>query len=75
MVNNAGIEPEFAPIWSLDLDRWHQLHNVAGNGVFYGTRVAGTQMMKQEPHENGDRGWIVNTCSTYSFLAVPNGCE
>ena len=32
-------------------------------GVFLGCKYASAQMIQQEPHENGDRGWIINISS------------
>ncbi|KAF2010312.1 putative short chain type dehydrogenase [Aaosphaeria arxii CBS 175.79] len=63
MVNNAGIGIEGSdprPIWDYPEEYWDKTQAVNLRGVFLGTKYAALQMRKQEPHANGDRGWIVN---------------
>jgi NAD(P)-dependent dehydrogenase (short-subunit alcohol dehydrogenase family) len=40
-------------------------------GVFLGTKYAALQMKSQEPHENGDRGWIINVASVLGLGGTP----
>lgn len=35
-------------------------------GVFLGCKYASAQMRTQQPHQNGDRGWIVNIGSIFT---------
>ncbi len=74
MVNNAGIAMESSdplPIWEVPNDRWSKTLAVNGNGVFYGVRAAAKQMITQEPHPSGDRGWIINLASVLGMVASP----
>lgn len=66
MVNNAGIsfEPkQFKPIWEVDDEMWDTTMAVNAKGVMLGCKYAAMQMMKQDPHPGGDRGWIINLAS------------
>jgi len=70
MVNNAGITLEDkvqVPVWELPEDVWDQTHRINSRGVFLGTKYACAQMVKQDPHPCGDRGWIVNLASIYGL--------
>lgn len=40
----------------------------ARNGIKYAT----AQMLNQEPHSSGDRGWIINLCSIMGLVALTN---
>ena len=66
MVNNAGIAPvvDFLDVTEEMLSR---VLDVNLKGAFYGTQVAGRQMIKQ-----GDGGVIINMSSINSGLANPN---
>lgn len=73
MVNNAGvaIEAEFeTPVewWQIEDDVWDKTMSINAKGVFNGIKAAGEQMSKQDPHPNGDRGWIINTASIYGLV-------
>lgn len=74
MVNNAGIAPEAsapAPIWQTSLDIYHKTLRVNLDGVYYCTRAAAAQMVSQAPlTPDGDRGWILNTCSVYGLVGT-----
>lgn len=73
MVNNAGVAPEIQdprPIWETTDKTWNTTLSINGTGVFYGVRAAAAQMVKQEPHSSGDRGWIVNLSSIYGRISV-----
>lgn len=41
---------------------------INARGVFLGCKHASAQMIRQEPHVNGDRGWIVNTASIFGLV-------
>lgn len=66
MVNNAGVSFEGSdpqPIWTAKDRCWDRTLAVNATGCFYGCRAAAKQMITQEPHPNGDRGWIINVSS------------
>ncbi|KAK3714305.1 hypothetical protein LTR37_007891 [Vermiconidia calcicola] len=44
---------------------------VNSTGVFLGCKYASKQMLNQEPHSSGDRGWIINTASILGLVAAP----
>ncbi|GAB7341382.1 hypothetical protein MBLNU457_7638t1 [Dothideomycetes sp. NU457] len=70
-VNNAGIFLEAdnpQPIWTMPDDAWEETMRINARGVFLGCKHASAQMMRQEPHANGDRGWIVNTASIFGLV-------
>jgi NAD(P)-dependent dehydrogenase (short-subunit alcohol dehydrogenase family) len=71
MINNAGILAErakAAPIWDFDEDVFNLAIKVDLKGTMLGTKYASRQMIKQEPHRNGQRGWIVNLSSIYGLV-------
>ncbi|CAK1363007.1 unnamed protein product [Cercospora beticola] len=73
MVNNAGVSLEaknFRPVWEIETDIWQGTQDVNSTGVFFGTKYAVQQMLKQEPHSSGDRGWIINTSSILGYVAA-----
>jgi len=41
---------------------------VNAKSVFLGCKYVITQMLAQEPHESGDRGWIINISSIYGLV-------
>lgn len=41
---------------------------VNAKSVFLGCKYVITQMLAQELHESGDRGWIVNISSIYGLV-------
>lgn len=72
MVNNAGIALENknpAPLHLTDDSVWDDTLRTNARSVFLGCKYAVAQMLKQEPHESGERGWIVNTSSIMAFVA------
>lgn len=77
MVNNAGISVEGGsshgprPVWEYDEAAFGKVMDVNVKGVFLGTKYASAQMIKQEPHANGDRGWIVNLASVFGLGGGP----
>ncbi len=60
MVNNAGISSELASVHETSDDAWDKVLRVNARSVFLGCKHAIIQMLKQEPHSSGDRGWIIN---------------
>ncbi|KKZ68062.1 hypothetical protein EMCG_06274 [[Emmonsia] crescens] len=76
MVNNAGISP-------IDIQgpderthetseiSWDNIMGVNGKGVWLGCKFATGQMLSQEPHASGDRGWIINMASVLGTVAAP----
>ena len=74
-VNNAGITFDLEtlqPIWSADEDLWDDIQQVNSKGVFLGCKYASRQMLSQDPHPNGDRGWIVNVASIFGMVGTSN---
>lgn len=72
-VNNAGIAIELAdprPIWAADEDVFDLTQRVNTRGVFLGCKYASAQMRTQEPHQNGDRGWIINIGSVLGLVGT-----
>lgn len=73
LVNNAGISPEArvpAPCHLTDEDLWDTTMTVNAKSVFLGCKYAIAQMLKQEPHPSGDRGWIINMSSIMGIVAT-----
>lgn len=76
MVNNAGIAIEGyspAPIHETADDTFDKTIRVNARSVFLGCKYATAQMLKQEAHPSGDRGWIINTASILGLIGFP-GC-
>ena len=76
MVNNAGISAEArtpGPVHQTDEALWHGTMAANVDSVFYGCKYATRQMLQQDPHPSGDRGWIVNLASVLGLVAL-NGC-
>ena len=78
MVNNAGVtctDPE-----AILSQRTHEVSektfdfgfSINVKGVWLGTKYATAQMLRQEPHSSGDRGWIINLCSIMGLVALEN---
>ncbi|KAG8169183.1 hypothetical protein KVR01_001932 [Diaporthe batatas] len=73
MVNNAGIAPEarsMGPIHEQQDDVWDLTMRVNAKSVYLGCKFAIRQMLAQEPHGSGDRGWIVNMSSIMGTVAT-----
>lgn len=77
MVNNAGISVEGGsphgsrPVWEFDESAFDKTFEVNVKGVFLGIKFASKQMIAQEPHANGDRGWIINLASVFGLGGGP----
>lgn len=74
MVNNAGMGiTKWGPmgLHLMGEDQWDEVMAVNAKSVFLGCKYALSQMLQQDPHESGDRGWIVNTSSVGSIVAIP----
>lgn len=74
LVNNAGISIEAlrpAVLHLTDEDTWDTTLRVNSKSVFLGCKYAITQMLAQEPHSSGDRGWIINISSIMGMIAGP----
>lgn len=80
MVNNAGITAQGGGSPASTGLRTHELPerlyeagmDVNVRGVWLGIKYAVGQMLKQEPHPSGDRGWIINMCSIMGIVALAN---
>ncbi|KAL4937840.1 hypothetical protein BDV06DRAFT_232323 [Aspergillus oleicola] len=74
LVNNAGISIEArrpAVLHLTDEETWDTTMRVNAKSVFLGCKYALAQMLRQEPHESGDRGWIVNISSIMGMIVGP----
>lgn len=73
MINNAGVSIESTDpkqIWEFSQNAWDKDFAVNANGAFLGCKYAAAQMIKQEPSASGDRGWIVNTSSSFGKVGM-----
>lgn len=66
LVNNAGIAGVNKPTHEITSEEWDRVIRVNLNGVFYCTKYAVVQMMKQK------RGSIVNLSSIYGIIGAPD---
>ena len=77
MVNNAGVilesrtEKPGLLLHETDVDLFDKTMAINARGVWIGMKYAITQMLTQEPHPTGDRGWIVNMSSIFGLV----GCK
>ncbi|RDW67571.1 hypothetical protein BP6252_08967 [Coleophoma cylindrospora] len=72
MVNNAGVSFEArhpALCHLTDEDVWDATMNINAKSVFLGCKYATAQMLNQDPHVSGDRGWIINMSSIMGIIA------
>jgi NAD(P)-dependent dehydrogenase (short-subunit alcohol dehydrogenase family) len=77
-VNNAGISIEArtpAVCHLTDESTWDTTMRVNTKSVFLGCKYALTQMLEQEPHPSGDRGWIINMSSIMGIIAGQYNCK
>ncbi|EEP81659.1 hypothetical protein UREG_06524 [Uncinocarpus reesii 1704] len=74
MVNNAGVanDPNYGParLHETPESAWDKIVGVNAKGTWLGCKYAVTQMLKQDLHPNGDRGWIVNMASILGFVGT-----
>lgn len=73
MVNNAGITLEAqspGPIHETADSTFDTTMSVNSRGVFLGCKYAAQQMITQDPHPSGDRGWIINMASVAGLVGV-----
>lgn len=76
MVNNAGITERATTnsppgrTHEQSEHTWDKVMAVNAKGVWLGTKFAVAQMLKQELHPSGDRGWIINICSIMGLIAI-----
>lgn len=74
MVNNAGICTEAAnpaPVDESSEESFDRHFQINTKGAYLGCKYAVRQMKKQEPHECGLRGWIVNVSSVGALIGIP----
>ena len=76
LVNNAGVGLEAlrppASCHTTDEDLWDMTMKINTKSVFLGCKYALAQMLKQEPHPSGDRGWIINISSIMAMIGGPS---
>ena len=71
MVNNAGISVESTnpnPVHTTKQEAWDTTMRVNATSVFLGSKFAIRQMLEQQPHASGDRGWIINISSIFGLV-------
>lgn len=78
MVNNAGVtaqnsnNPVGQPLRTHEMPE--KLYDIGMDvnvrGVWLGIKYAAAQMLSQEPHSSGDRGWIINLCSIMGLVGL-----
>jgi len=72
MVNNAGISLEAGKpptaIHETSEEDWDLTMLINAKSVFLGCKYATTQMLRQEPHSSGDRGWLINMSSIFGLV-------
>lgn len=75
-MNNAGVGLEAhrppASIHTTDEDLWDSTMMINTKSVFLGCKYAIAQMLTQEPHHSGDRGWIINIASIMALIGGPS---
>lgn len=74
LVNNAGISIEArspAVLHLTDEETWDTTMRVNVKSVFLGCKYVLAQMLTQEPHPSGDRGWIINISSIMGMIGGP----
>ncbi|KAI3320639.1 NAD(P)-binding protein [Xylariaceae sp. AK1471] len=76
LVNNAGISTESrqAPlsVHETPEDDWDLTMAVNTKSVFLGCKYAIAQMLRQDPHSSGHRGWIINMSSIFGLVGGRN---
>ncbi|KAA8648059.1 SDR family NAD(P)-dependent oxidoreductase [Aspergillus tanneri] len=73
LVNNAGIALEAQKptrVHETDEETWDKTMRVNTKSMFLGCKYAVAQMLKQEAHESGDRGWIINMSSICGIVGA-----
>lgn len=79
LVNNAGISWESQHpsmrIHETPEESWDKTMAVNGKSVWLGCKYVIAQMLKQEPHWSGDRGWIINVSSIYGLVGARGARE
>jgi len=75
IVNNAGIAAETSsgggkPIHETDIETFDKTMRVNVRGVWLGCKYAIAQMMKQDLHPSGDRGWVINLASVLASTGM-----
>lgn len=71
LVNNAGVASETCTptrVHETDEQVWDMVLRVNTKSVFLGCKYAIAQMLKQEPHSSGDRGWVINLGSVWGLV-------
>jgi NAD(P)-dependent dehydrogenase (short-subunit alcohol dehydrogenase family) len=62
-------------VWEFEEAAFEKTMQVNIKGVFLGTKYATKQMKDQDPHSNGDRGWIINLSSVYGLGGAAGTCK
>ncbi|OJD19840.1 hypothetical protein AJ78_00199 [Emergomyces pasteurianus Ep9510] len=75
IVNNAGMTPAAHQgagnrIHETPEVSWDKVMGLNGKGVWLGCKFAAKQMLAQDPHPSGDRGWIINMASVYGSVGA-----
>lgn len=70
LVNNAGVFCGQNKIAEESVEAFDKTMAINTRGTFLGMKFAIAQMMKQEPRQSGDRGWIVNISSIGGLVGL-----
>lgn len=75
MINNAGVaaqDPAASGKRTHETDeKYFDIGiNINLRGVWLGIKYATAQMLSQDPHSSGDRGWIINICSILGLVGL-----
>ncbi|GAM89135.1 hypothetical protein ANO11243_071700 [Dothideomycetidae sp. 11243] len=77
MVNNAGVSMENtitpSKMHEMPDEVWDKSMAINARSVFLGCKYAAAQMLKQDPHPSGDRGWIINMSSIFGLVGAIYG--
>ncbi|KAF2232190.1 putative gluconate 5-dehydrogenase [Viridothelium virens] len=71
MINNAGIGIDTAGVHNTSEETFDRTIKVNLRSCFLGMKYAIRQMISQEPHSSGDRGWVVNLSSISGLTGMP----
>lgn len=75
-MNNAGVSLEAgappAKIHETSEATWDTTMAINAKSVFLGCKYATAQMLRQDQHPSGERGWIINISSVLGLVGGHN---
>ncbi|PGH06517.1 hypothetical protein GX51_02341 [Blastomyces parvus] len=69
-ITNAGLQTIGSLIHETPETSWDKVMGLNGKGVWLGCKFAAKQMLAQDPHPSGDKGWIINMASVYGSVGA-----